>query len=213
MAAPVLNRKIEMALRIAISKGGRLGYNPDMYRLGFADNIPPSESFNAELKKYGSIAYDCYDDIYGWPTPMDGAWHSFTINAHGREVIKEIDRERNGAFGYKKLIRFTCSAFGILFSYVLGLAIFCTAAYFLAKIDYSQEYSWYMGIWHALFATPNFILHHCYDSDILYFANQHTTAYSIFFWLIFVVSVIPSLLRLLKTLIVDLLRKWFNPFE
>lgn len=212
MSAPVLNKRIEMALRIAISNGGTLSYNPDMYRLGFADNIPPSSRFNVELEKYGTIHYDYSMDMYDSYSSFSEAWESFTINERGREAIKAIDKERNGTFGLKKLLRFLWSAFWSLLGYGLGIIVFCIAAYYLASIDYSQVYSWYMGIWHAIFVVPNFLLHHCYDSDILYFAEEHTTAYSVFFWIIFVTSILPGILQYLKNLIVDLLKQWFKPF-
>lgn len=214
MSAPVLNKKIEMALRIAISRGGTLGYNPDMYRLGFADNIAPSSKFNAELEKYGTIHYDYSMDMDDFScSSFDEAWHSFTINEHGRAIIKEIDKDRNGALGLKKLFRFLWSALWSLFGYSLGLIIFCVAAYYLASIDYSNEYSWYMGIWHAIFVVPNFLLHHCCDTNILYYAEEHTTAYSVFFWIIFVTSIVPGIYQYLKNLMVDLLKQWFNPFK
>lgn len=198
--ATVLNKRIEMALRIAIANGGTLSYNPDMYKLGFADNIPPSEKFNRELGRYGDIEYDWGMDDFGYDNPFSGAWRSFTINENGRAVIKEID----GFMGYKKILRIL----GSLLGYAIGLAIFCIIAYFIANISYSKEYSWYMGIWHAIFVVPNFLLHCFYDSDILYYAEQHTTAYSIFFWLVFIFGIIPSILEYLKEFLITILRGW-----
>ena len=214
MSAPVLNKKIEMALRIAISHGGTLSYNPDMYRLGFADNIPPSSRFNEELEKYGTIHYDYSMDMDDYVfSPFSDAWNSFTINEHGREVIKAINKERNGFLGLKKLFRFLLFAFWTLFIYGLGLVLFCVAAYYLATIDYSREYSWYMGVWHAIFVAPNFLLQHCYDSTILFYAKEHTTAYSVFFWIIFVTLILPAIFQYLKVIIVILLKQWLNPFK
>lgn len=202
MSVPVLNKRIEMALRIAIAKGGSLSYNPDMYKLGFADNIPPSEKFNKELEKYGNIEYDWgMDDDFGYGSPFSGAWVSFTINEKGRAVIKEID----GFMGYKKILRIL----GSLLGYALGLGIFCVIAYFIASISEYKEYSWYMGIWHALFVVPNFLLHCFYDSNILYYAKEHTTAYGIFFWLVFVIGIIPGIIRYLKEVLVSILKGWF----
>lgn len=212
MSAPVLKKKVEMALRIAISHDdGTLGYNPDMYRLGFADNIRPSSEFNEELKKYGTFHYFRPIDMDNYLFRDD--WNSFTINEHGRDVIKAIDRERNGLWGLKKLFRFLRFAFWSLFVSALGLVCFCVVAYYFASIDYSKEYSWFMGIWHAIFVIPNFLLHHCYNSNILYYAETHTTAYSVFFWIVFITSILPSIFQYLKKLIVDLLKQWFNPFK
>ena len=36
------SKLVEAVLRRAIRQGGSVGYNPDMYDYGFADNIPPS---------------------------------------------------------------------------------------------------------------------------------------------------------------------------
>lgn len=196
--AKVLNKTIEKTLRIAIAKGGTLSYNPNMYKLGFADNIPPSVTFNRELKRYGNIEYNL--DEFG-NYDFNGAWRSFTINEKGRAIIKEID----GFMGYKKILRILSSLLG----YTTGLVIFCIIAYFTANISYSKEYSWYMGIWHAIFVVPNFLLHCFYDSNILYYAGLHTTAYSIFFWLVFIIGIIPSILKYLKELLVIILRGWF----
>ena len=213
MSAPKLNKRIEMALRIAISKGGTLGYSPDMYHLGFSDSIIPTSKFNKELEKYGTIKYNYIIDMEYGVRSLSETWHSFTINEHGREVIKAIDKERNGFLGLKKLFRFLWSAFWVLFAYGLGLVAFCVVAYYYARINDTQEYSWYMGVWHAIFVVPNFLLHYLFDSDILYYANEHTTAYSVFFWIVFVVSIAPGIFQFLKTLIEDLLEQWLNPFN
>lgn len=207
MSVPILNKRIEMALRIAISKGGTLSYNPDMYRLGFADNIPPSEEFNNELKKYGNISYgySMDDDFYN--SPID-SWSSFTINNKGKDVIRQIDKERNGYLGLNKIFRFLCSTLISLIGYAIGFAIICVAANYLSHIDANEEYSWYMGIWHAVFIIPNLLLHFCYDSNILFFAKEHTSAYALFFWVIFVIFGIPAIFQLVKSIIVEILKQW-----
>lgn len=47
-----MNKKFDKAilfvLRYAIEHDGVASYNPCMYHLGYADNIPPSEEFNNE---------------------------------------------------------------------------------------------------------------------------------------------------------------------
>lgn len=210
MAAPVLNKKIEKTLRIAIMRGGTLGYNPDMYKLGFADNIPPSSKFNAELEKYGKIEYDfSMDDDFGFSFG-NSAWNSFTINEYGRSVIKEIDKERNGIFGIKKILRGVGKLLLGFLEYGIGLVIFCVAAYYLASIDSFEEYTWYSGIWHALFFVPNFIMHYCYDQDILYFAESHTAAYTFFYWADMIIIIIPSVLGFVKMVISDFLKGLFK---
>ena len=57
-----LERAITYILRYAIAEGGRAYYNPCMYNLGFADNIPPSDEFNRELCKFGQVHYERYFD-------------------------------------------------------------------------------------------------------------------------------------------------------
>ena len=71
-------KAIDYILRCAIKEGGHAGYNPYMYDLGFADNIGPSEEFNNELKKYGTI--------YGIKS-YDTVWSFFEINEKGRQYI------------------------------------------------------------------------------------------------------------------------------
>lgn len=209
MAAPLLNKKIEMALRIAISHGGTLSYNPDMYILGFADNIAPSSDFNNELKKYGTIHYDYSMGMDGIEYySHDGVWSSFTINNHGRAVIAELNKERNGFLGLKRVCRFLWSFIWPLLGYGLGIAVFCVVAHYLANIDEFKEYSWYMGIWHSCFVVPNFLMHYCLNSDILFFAEMHTTAYSIFFGIVFASLILPQIFTFLKKIIKELLMHW-----
>lgn len=103
MGVEILNKRIELALRIAISNGGTLYYNPDMYRLGFADNITPSKEFNDELSKYGDLRYidieECYDlDEY---EAFKGTWSSFAINEKGRAIIEKIDALKYTKLGKK----------------------------------------------------------------------------------------------------------------
>lgn len=212
MATPILNKRIEMALRIAIRKGGTLGYNPDMYKLGFADNLTPSKEFNDELKKYGHLKYS-YSTNYdlGCYSPIDYTWNSFTINERGREIIREIDKERNGTYNQKKIFRFVKSLTWILSGTGIGIAFFCLVAYFFANIDYSTEYTWVDGILHAICVIPNFIMH-CFDSDILYYAEYHSTAYTVFFWIIFITSVIPGVCKFIWTIFIEILREWYKPF-
>lgn len=93
-----VSKGVEYILRCAIAKGGSVGYNPYMYRLGCADNIPPSDNFNTELQKYGRIDWGGSSFLGegndGWDVP--GVWHAFYINDKGRSAIKTIDLERNG---------------------------------------------------------------------------------------------------------------------
>lgn len=193
---------LEAVLRRAILQGGRIGYNPDMYDFGFADNIPPSEEFNNKLRQYGTLHYSYDDSIWG-------SWSSFTIDDRGRQYIKELDRKKDGPFKIKKIIRFTFNSFliGFCLPIVIALGIEVVLAYFFCNIDASDSYSWISGIWHGLFIVPNFILH-MFSDDILYFAEYHTTAYTIFYWLTAILFILPPQIKGLFELIINLIRDW-----
>ena len=84
-----VSKGVEYILRCAIAKGGSVGYNPYMYRLGCADNIPPSDNFNTELQKYGRIDWGGFSFLGegndGWDVP--GVWHAFWITEVFTAVI------------------------------------------------------------------------------------------------------------------------------
>lgn len=107
-----MDKRIENAityiLRYAIAKGGKAYYNPCMYHLGFADNIPPSEEFNRELCKYGKVHYDRYIE-YDFDYSLYDSWTYFEIDERGREYIEEKDKIINGSFGILKLLRYSAS--------------------------------------------------------------------------------------------------------
>lgn len=109
-----------------------------------------------------------------------------------------------------KFFKPLCSTLISLIGFSIGLAIICVAANYLAPIDANKEYSWYMGIWHAIFIIPNLLLHFCYDSNILFFAKEHTFAYTLFFSIIFTTSGIPAILHLVKSIIIEICKPWFK---
>lgn len=194
---------------MAIAQGGKVGYNPDMYKLGFADNITPSRAFNEELKKYGSLHYSGWgdpDDSYGY---FSDAWSSFTIDERGRQYIKELDRQKDGPFKIKKISRFLFISFLLNFCLVIAIAIGLEIgiAWLICNINAYDSYSWFSGIFHGLFIVPNFI-RHMFNEDILYFAETHTTAYTIFYWLTAIfITLLPQIKKLLK-LIIELIGDW-----
>ena len=193
---------LEAVLRRAIVQGGSIGYNPDMYDYGFADNIPPSQEFNNKLKMYGSLKYS-----YGG-SPF-GTWTSFTIDERGRQYIKDLDRLKDGPFKVKKIIRFFFNSFllGFCLPIAFALAIETCIAWLICNIDVSDTYTWISGVFHGLFVVPNFI-RHLFDEDILYFAEYHTTAYTIFYWLTAILFILPPQIKGLFKLIIDLIRDW-----
>ena len=183
---------LEAVLRRAIIQGGSIGYNPDMYDYGFADNIPPSEEFNNKLRQYGTLRYSSDRYMFGCDT-----WSSFTIDERGRQYIKELDRHKDGPFKIKKIVRFLFIALGI----EVGIA------WLICNIDASETYSWISGVFHGLFIVPNFV-RHLFSNDILFFAEYHTTAYTIFYWLTAVLFILPPQIKGLFKLIIDLIRDW-----
>lgn len=86
-----LERGVRYVLRYALEHNGAAGYNPCMYHLGFADNIPPSEDFNNELRKYGSLRYDDMDDGYYSYAHIYGTWSYFQIDERGKKYMDEIE--------------------------------------------------------------------------------------------------------------------------
>lgn len=72
---------------------------------------------------------------------------------------------------------------------VIGVLVYMFFGYLFCDINTAETYSWYSGIWHGMFFIPN-LLRHCFNSDILYKANDYTAAYNIWWWISTVVSVI-----------------------
>lgn len=199
---------LEVVLRRAILKGGKIGYNPDMYDYGFADNKPPSKEFNNELRKYGTLHYSYGGSVFGYDT----IWSSFTIDERGRQYIKELDRHKDGPFKIKKIVRFFFNSFllGFCLPIVIVLSIEVGIAWLICNIDASDTYSWISGVFHGLFVVPNFV-RHLFSNDILFFAENHTIAYTIFYWLTTILFILPPQIKGLFKLIIDLVGDWvFN---
>lgn len=199
------SKLVEVILRRAIRKGGSIGYNPDMYDYGFADNIPPSEEFNNELKKYGELRYSYGDSLYGCET-----WDSFKIDERGREYINEIDRMKDGPLKIKKILRFlTMSVIvGLVLPIIVILGIEIGIACLICNIDASDSYSWLSGLFHGLFILPNYI-RYLYDDDILWYANFHTTAYVVFFWISALFVLYNHVMDLVKVF-GQIIKEWFS---
>ena len=53
----------------------------------------------------------------------------------------------------------------------------------------AESYCWYSGIWHGIFLPINFVRSLIFD-DVLYKAVVHTTAYSVFYWIFGISSVL-----------------------
>lgn len=57
----------------------------------------------------------------------------------------------------------------------------CLLAYWFCDIDPNKTYSWYSGIWHGIFCIPN-LVRGVFYSDVLYKANNYTSAYNFWWW-------------------------------
>lgn len=190
---------IDHILRYAIRNGGFVDYTY-MYKFGFADNIPPSEEFNNELRKYGVLSnYSMYS-----------AWGSFTINEDGRRYIMEKDGANESNHIIKKTLNCTYTAiislgFGLGVVFIPGIIF----AYFFCNIDANETYDWFWGIWHGLFALPNIV--RCkFNDDVLFIANNHTTAYVVSYWLALLTTIIKAFIDLVKLTIIDVITEWYN---
>ena len=209
-----VSKGVEYILRCAIAKGGSVGYNPYMYRLGCADNIPPSDNFNSELQKYGRIDWGRSSFLGegndGWDVP--GVWHAFYINDKGRSAIKTIDLERNGKFGYKKILRCLWYAFIILLKgVVLCLGLGILLSYFLCNIEEGDKVGCLFGFWHGLFAIPNFF-RYVIDDNVLFYSSNHTVGYIICYILVLIPESI-AFVGVIKGAINNIIKKCLNPFK
>ena len=72
---------------------------------------------------------------------------------------------------------------------LIQVVVMCFIGWLLCDIEPYEEYSWYSGIWHGLFLPVNFIRSLIFD-DVLYQAVRHTTAYSVFYWIFGVFSIL-----------------------
>lgn len=65
------------------------------------------------------------------------------------------------------------------------LGITCAGAAWLCDIEPNKTYTWYSGIWQGLFCIPNWI-RSFFDGDVLCKANAYTTGYNIWWWIMFI---------------------------
>lgn len=68
---------------------------------------------------------------------------------------------------------------------VVGLGITCALAAWLCDIDPDKTYSWYSGIWQGLFCIPNWV-RSFFDGNVLCKANSYTAGYNIWWWIVFI---------------------------
>lgn len=77
-------------------------------------------------------------------------------------------------------------------AFVLKIAVSMVVAGLLCNVKENELYVWYSGVWHGLFAIPNFIRGLFWD-NVSCFANVHTVAYTIFYWIAFLFGACPFL--------------------
>ncbi len=65
----------------------------------------------------------------------------------------------------------------------------CVVSWLLCDILPTESYCWYSGIWHGIFLPINFVRSLIFN-DVLYKAVIHTTAYSVFYWIFGIFSVL-----------------------
>lgn len=82
-----------------------------------------------------------------------------------------------------------CS-FSIFLHVALPILGACLLAWLLCDIEYGHKYHFLAGIWHGIFVVPNFI-RHIFDDNVLYIADNSTSAYTISYW-IFALSTIAT---------------------
>jgi hypothetical protein len=89
----------------------------------------------------------------------------------------------------------------IIVSTLFGMAVGVAIAYFLCRINPAIEAGWLRGLWHGANLVPNWIL--SFFDDRLVQAPLHSTAYSVFWWL----SAISSIIFVWIANIVKLIRE------
>ncbi len=72
---------------------------------------------------------------------------------------------------------------------IIQIVAMCVVGWLLCDIHATESYCWYSGIWHGMFLPINFVRSLIFD-DVLYKAVVHTTAYSVFYWIFGIFSVL-----------------------
>lgn len=80
---------------------------------------------------------------------------------------------------------------------IITILVYSFFSWLLCDIDAGKEYTWYSGIWHGMFFIANWIRSWFWDA--LYKAEIYTTAYSIYYWIFSVLSVVGFLFGPIKS--------------
>lgn len=79
---------------------------------------------------------------------------------------------------------------------IVTILVYSFFGWLLCDIDPNEEYGWFSGIWHGLFFIANWI--RSWFWDVLYKAENYTTAYNVFFWIFSILSVLGFLFAPVK---------------
>lgn len=86
---------------------------------------------------------------------------------------------------------FSISFIGPILFYIGVFMVFCLLSTKIAHVNPSKEYSWYVGIWHGLFAIPKWVV--SWFTDGMYFKSANSgSGYSIFWWITFILVLLGA---------------------
>lgn len=109
--------------------------------------------------------------------------------------ILENENDQNRSSFFQKVGAFFAYIFGTLgcLGQILVPVFFLLLlSRWLCDIDPNECYVWYHGIWHGLFVIPNWIIS-LFDHDVLCKANEYTTGYNIWWWIVLIWEVLGLL--------------------
>lgn len=164
-----------------------------------SSRISPNENFGYYSILIISIPL-CIIQIYGyWTSPiLTGNGFGYfigtiltclTIGIATRFCIgagiPESTSERGHLFESIVNIFYISFSIGTIVFYI-GIALaFCLLTANICFINPHKNYTWYSGIWHGIFVIPNWIIS-WFTNDIYCKAPNSSTAYSIWWWISFI---------------------------
>ena len=74
---------------------------------------------------------------------------------------------------------------GTIIFYIGIFLTFCVLSNIICHIKPTKTYNWYSGIWHGMFAIPNWVVS-WFTDDVYCKASNSTTAYSVWWWISFI---------------------------
>lgn len=82
---------------------------------------------------------------------------------------------------------------------VLPVVLACLLAWFVCDIEPGHKYHWIGGLWHGIFVIPNFI-RNLLNHNVLYIADKGTDAYTVFYWIFTISTLITFASSIVKTI-------------